>query len=200
MNPSLRRHRQQTDVLDPPFPCKCWRGSMCLWLLLTMALTLTGCAAKSAYTGHVATDLSGLNSGISRSEVEKLIGQPEREVQKDGVTHVWYVFDRGFVGTLEKTSAGEKILWAPIMAWGEMVSLGIVELMILCQTPCQKGLLEVRYGADDRLLTATEHTPPDSHPIVKGCATTAIRADLAVCKAVREQARASTLPKLPPTP
>jgi hypothetical protein len=163
--------------------------------LLPLALILPGCAAKRNYWGHPATDLSSLSAGTPRSRVDDLLGAPERQDESNGIKQAWYIYGRGFVGTLEGTSVGEKILWAPIMAWGELVSLGLVELMILCQAPCQKGLLEVRYDQEDRLLQAAEQIPPDAHPAVKGCMTRAVRNDLAVCQGVRERRRPSTLPE-----
>jgi hypothetical protein len=156
---------------------------------------LPGCAAKSIYWGHPTTDLSPPGAGTPRSRVDTLLGPPYTQDESNGVLRAWYLYDRGFVGTLEHTSAGEKILWAPIMAWGELVSLGLVELMILCQTPCQKGLLEVKYDQGDRLVQATEHIPPDAHPALKGGMTRAVRNDLAVCQGVRERRRPSTLPE-----
>jgi len=162
---------------------------------LPLALVLPGCAAKRSYWGHPATDLSSLSAGTPRSRVDALLGPPDKQDDSNGAGQAWYLYDRGFVGTLEYTSAGEKILWAPIMAWGELVSLGLVELMILCQAPCQKGLLEVDYDQEDRLLQATEQVPPHTHPAVKGCMTRAVRNDLAVCQGVRERRRPSTLPE-----
>ncbi|MGB5495156.1 MAG: hypothetical protein WBM97_11840 [Sedimenticolaceae bacterium] len=163
--------------------------------LLPLVLMLPGCAAKSMYWGHPATDLSSLSAGTPRSRVDALLGLPDKQDESNGIRHAWHLYDRGFVGTLEGTSAGEKILWAPIMAWGELVSLGLVELMILCQTPCQKGLLEVKYDQEGHLLQATEHIPPDAHPAVKECMTRPVRNDLAVCQGVRERRRPSTLPE-----
>ena len=163
--------------------------------LLPLALMVPGCAAKRNYWGHPATDLSSLSAGTPRSRVDTLLGPPDRQGESDGIRQAWYLYDRGFVGTLEDTSVGEKILWAPIMAWGELVSLGLVELMILCQAPCQKGLLEVGYDQEDRLLQATEQIPPDTHPAVRGCMTRPVRNDLAVCQGVRERRRPSTLPE-----
>ena len=169
--------------------------ALCVCALLPLVLMLPGCAAKRNYWGHPATDLSPLRAGMPRSRVDALLGSPDKQDESNGIRQAWYLYDRGFVGTLEETSAGEKIIWVPIMAWGELVSLGLVELMILCQAPCQKGLLEVRYDHKDRLLQATEQIPPDAHPAVKECMTRPVRNDLAVCQGVRERRRPSTLPE-----
>lgn len=165
----------------------------CLLFLLTLVALQPACAIKKAYSGHTATDLSGLRPGVMRAEVNRLIGQPERVEQANGMTHAWYVYDRGFTGSLESTSVGEKIFWAPVMVWGEVVSLGTVELMGQCQIPCQKGLLELHYDSEGKLLAAREQVLPDSHPQLKGCATTSVRQDVAVCQGVRELARPPSL-------
>ena len=109
--------------------------TFCLCVLLPLVMILPGCAAKRTYWGHPATDLSPLSAGTPRSRVDALLGPPEKQDELGGIKQVWYLYDRGFVGTLEETSAGEKIFWAPVMAWGELASLGLVELMIHCQAP-----------------------------------------------------------------
>jgi hypothetical protein len=188
-------HRERSRRIAMPSVAGWYSIAFFVCALLPLALMLPGCAAKRNYWGHPATDLSSLSAGTPRSRIDDLLGAPERQHESSGIKLAWYLYDRGFVGTLEDTSAGEKILWAPIMAWGELVSLGLVELMIHCQAPCQKGLLEVRYDQQDHLLQATEQIPPDEHPAVKGCMTTAVRNDFAVCQGVRERRRPSTLPE-----
>jgi hypothetical protein len=159
----------------------------------------SGCATKSAYMGHPATDLTIVQERATRASVEAAIGTPERTAEEDGALVAWYEYDRGFVGNLEMTSTGEKMLWAPVMAWGEMVSLGLAGWLTVCQTPCQKGLLTVRYDENSRVIDAMESFLPDDHPLVIKCAQSAVRGDVAVCAGVREKVRPSSLPKsLPP--
>lgn len=168
--------------------------SLALQLCISTLVALQpACAVKKVYWGHAATDLSGLHPGVMQAEVDRLIGQPERVERVNSMTHAWYVYDRGFVGSLETRSVGEKVFWAPLMIWGEVVSVGMVELMGHCQIPCQKGLLEVRFDSGGGLLIARELVLPDSHPHLKGCATTAVRGDAAICQGVRELARPSSL-------
>jgi len=160
---------------------------------------VSGCATKSAYVGHPATDLTIVQEHATRESVEAAIGTPEGTAQQDDVLVAWYAYDRGFVGNLEMTSTGEKMLWAPVMAWGEVVSLGLAGWLTACQTPCQKGLLTVRYDENSRVIDAMESFLPDDHPLVVKCAQSAVRGDVAVCKGVREKVRPSSLPKnLPP--
>jgi hypothetical protein len=154
----------------------------------------SGCATKGAYTGHHATDLSFVKPGLSRTTIESAIGKPEKAERLGKAVEVRYLIDRGFVGTLEENSVGGKILWAPVMAWGEFVSLGLAGWMVACATPCQKGWLVVVYDEYDRVDSASESFLPDEHPIVADCARSAVRADVAVCQGVRERVRPSSLP------
>jgi len=157
-------------------------------------LWLTGCATQKAYIGHEATDLSGIKLGLSRSELESRLGPPERTDVEGGQVRAWYVYDRGYVGTLEDKSSLEKLGWAPVMMWGEMVSLGVAGWMTVCATPCQKGHLIVTYGPEGNLVTATEQFLPDDHPDVSTCRSSGVRADHGVCWGVRERIRPSSLP------
>ncbi len=161
---------------------------------LIVAVCLSGCATKKAYLGHRATDLSMVSNGASRAQVEASIGSPEKTEQDDKVLTAWYVFDRGFIGSLEEKSGGEKIAWAPVMAWGEMVSLGLGGWITACTTPCQKGWLILQYDEHEQLIKADEMFLPDDHPLVSECARSPVRGENAVCAGVREMARPSSLP------
>lgn len=171
-----------------------WPRLLAAPALFVFLLFLTACATKIAYTGHSATDLSSVKPGELRATIERTIGQPEK-VEEQGTSIVaWYVIDRGFVGTLEEDSFGEQVLWAPVMAWGEFVSLGLAGWMVACATPCQKGWLVIVYDNDGRLREVSENFLPDDHQLVAGCTQSAVRADLAVCQGVRERVRPSSLP------
>ncbi len=168
---------------------------ICVFLVFWSAALLCGCATKSAYLGHSATDLSLVQVQGTRESVEASIGTPERTDQQGAVLVASYVYDRGFVGNLEAISTSEKMLWAPVMAWGEVVSLGLAGWLTACQTPCQKGLLTVRYDENDRVIEAIESFLPDDHPLVSKCAQSAVRGEVAVCAGVREKVRPSSLPE-----
>jgi len=145
--------------------------------------------------GHAATNLSIVQEQAARESIEAAIGTPERTVQQGAALVAWYVYDRGFVGNLEENSATEKMLWAPVMAWGEVVSLGLAGWLTACQTPCQKGLLTVRYDEHNRVIDAMESFLPDDHYLVSECSQSAVRGEVAVCAGVREKVRASSLPE-----
>ena len=144
--------------------------------------------------GHAATDLSIVQEHVTRDSIEAALGEPERTAHQDTFLVAWYVYDRGFVGNLEKISAGEKMAWAPVMAWGELASLGVAGWLTACQTPCQKGLLTVRYDENSRVFDAMESFLPDDHPLVSKCAQSAVRGEVAICAGVREKVRPSSLP------
>ena len=101
-------------------------------------------------------------------------------------------FARDIVAHLK--DQGEKILWAPVMAWGEFISLGLASWMVACATPCQKGWLVIVYDKSDRVIDVSEDFLPDEHQLVADCAKSAVRADIGVCQSVRERVRPSLLP------
>jgi hypothetical protein len=153
----------------------------------------SGCASKRAYMGHSATDLSAVSAGAPRAAVDEALGQPEKTESRGDALTAWYVYDRGYVGNLENNSAGAKLAWAPVMAFGEMVSLGLAGWMTACATPCQKGLLQVEYDSEARVVGAVESFLPDDHPVVADCARSPVRGEVGVCLGVRQKVRGSTL-------
>ena len=168
-----------------------WCRNLVVWIVVT--LWLPACASHKAYLGHAATDLSALKVGQDRAEVDRRLGAQDRTESSEEGSTVWYVYDRGYVGTLEDKSAAEKVGWAPILAWGEMVSLGLAGWMTACATPCQKGWLKVDYDLADQLTDASEEFLPADHPGVAECAGSAVRGEIAVCAGVRERVRPSSL-------
>jgi len=139
-------------------------------VLLFVAALVQGCVAQHAYLGHDETDLSILQTGVSRAAVEEVTGPPERIEQDDGFYIAWYLYDTGYTGRLEKESTFNKITMAPVLAYGELRTLGLYGAALEhCQDVCQKGLLEVSYDARDTLLSARESMLPDTHVLLNGC-------------------------------
>lgn len=156
---------------------------------------LVACTTKSACTGHHAPNLSNVNPGQLRATIGLTTGEPELVAQLDSAVVAGYVIDRGFVGTLEKNSIGEKILWAPVMARGDPASPGLAGWLVACATPSQNCWLVVRYDEDNRPSSSTSEVfPPDEHPPVAECASSAVRADIGVCQNVQERVSPSSLP------
>jgi hypothetical protein len=166
--------------------------------IIMVAVLATGCATKRAYTGHPASDLSVVTVGTTRADVETALGQSEKTESREGALTAWYIYDRGYTGNLETISTGEKLAFAPIMAFGELVSLGLGGWMTACAAPCQKGSLLVQYDSDGRVVSAVESFLPDDHPLVAGCARSAVRGNIGVCQGVRAQVRPSSLPRTGP--
>lgn len=168
-------------------------SSFLVFTLALCALLATGCASKRAYMGHPATDLSFVGVGTTRADVDAALGEPERTESRGDALTAWYIYDRGYVGNLEETSAMTKLAYAPVMAFGELVSLGLGGWITACAAPCQKGLLAVRYDSEARVVGAEESFLPDNHPVVADCARSPVRGELAVCQGVRQKVRASSL-------
>jgi hypothetical protein len=153
---------------DPPI-MKQLNGLVASILLLS-AVLFQGCATQHAYFGHDETDLSILQTGVSRAAIEKVTGPPERIEQDEEFYIAWYVYDVGYKGRLEKENAFNKITMAPVMAYGELLTLGLWGAMLEhCQEVCQKGQLEVRYDATDTMLSVRESILPESHVLLDGC-------------------------------
>lgn len=190
MSASPRTFDNPASIFRPGVPHPRYRHCLAAsTIALLLAVNLSACATRSAYQGHRATDLSGVNHGELRARIEATLGQPEKVEVQETTSTAWYVIDRGFVGTLESASPLEKLLWAPVMAWGEFVSLGLAGLMVACAVPCQKGWLVVVYDGDGRVTDVGESFLPDEHPLVAPCAGSAVRADVGICQGVRERVR-----------
>jgi hypothetical protein len=95
------------------------------WFATALLIT-QGCATQHANFGHGSTDLSGLRAGVSRADVEKVTGAPEGLDAGDGAYVAYYVYDRGYVGTLEGQGTASKIVMVPVLAWGELLTLGLL--------------------------------------------------------------------------
>lgn len=122
------------------------------------------------YFGYDETDLSSLQPGVSRTAIEKVTGPPERIEQGDGVTIVWYVYDLGNIGNIEKEGIAYEIAMLPAAVFTELTTLGMLGPMLEhCDKMCQKGLLEVCYDASDSMLSARESLLPETHPLLDGC-------------------------------
>jgi hypothetical protein len=181
-------------VLDAIIYCKVaiTRG---VFLQFAIAISLLGCASGRAYFGYESTDLNGLSQVRERVAVEDIVGFPGRiEHREQGYT-AFYIYDRGYVGRLEEHDVATKIMYAPIMAWGELLTLGLLGASLdHCQEACQKGLLSVHYGLSDRLVRYENMELPVDHPILYGCMYNAPSSMVSFCQAIRDMARPLNLP------
>lgn len=164
-------------------------------LAVVFFICLSGCATHRAYFGHASTDLGALRHGSERAPAEKVTGTPERiELGEQGYT-AYYLYDRGYVGRIEARDMATKLGYAPIMAWGELLTLGMLGVSLdHCQEVCQKGQLEVHYDPSDRLVTIEGVELADTHPLLDGCLFNARRSIISFCMAIRGMVGPSTLP------
>jgi len=164
-------------------------------LQFVVAICLIGCASGRAYFGHKSKDMSVFMQINDRAEVEDIVGLPERiESREQGYT-AYYIYDRGYVGRLEEQDAPTKIVYVPIMAWGELLTLGLLGASLdHCQEACQKGLLAVHYDLSDRLITYENVEFPVDHPLLDGCTYNAPSSMMSFCQEIRNMARSSSLP------
>lgn len=166
-----------------------------MFLVVVPAICLLGCASGRAYFGHEATDLGAFSHGNDRATTEEIAGTPERiESGEQGYT-AFYIYDRGYVGRLEEQDTATKIVYVPIMAWGELLTLGLLGVSLdHCQEVCQKGMLAVHYDLSDRLVTYEGVELPFDHPLLDGCTYNAPASMMQFCQAIRGFVRPSTLP------
>jgi len=154
---------------------------------IAISVSLSGCATYQAFAGLRATDLSGLQCGMLRQDVEKILGDPARSEAMEQGTVASYAYDRGYVAPAEGWN-NAKYLAAPLLIAAEAVSLGMMDLGAVCDGQCQKGRLEVRYDALAHLVGASEHSTGATY-----CGT---RRRLPRCSYVRLHRRPSTLADL----
>ncbi len=163
-------------------------------LALVCCIWFSGCASHRAYFGHASTDLGVFQPGTERTAAEVVTGIPERiEAGEQGYT-AYYVYDRGYVGRIEAQHTATKIAYVPIMAWGELLTLGLLGAALdHCQEVCQKGQLAAHYDLSDRLVTTESAALPDTHPLLDGCTYNAPASMFSFCMAIRDRVRPSTL-------
>jgi len=164
-------------------------------LLPLFFIWLSGCATHRAYFGHESTDLGVFQHGRERAATEVVTGIPERiEYGEQGYT-AYYLYDRGYVGGIEQQDMATKIAYVPIMAWGELLTMGMLGVSLdHCQEVCQKGQLAVHYDLSDQLVATESLELPDTHPLLDGCMYNASASMMSFCMAIRDMVRPSTLP------
>lgn len=104
------------------------------------SLLLAGCAA---FQGVKATDLSPISVGISRAEVEEIVGAPDRERPLACGRLASYTFNRGREPYQSNIDIAGVHPAAPLLA-------GIISHPFLVAG--QQGRLDVVYGPDERVI------------------------------------------------
>jgi len=165
------------------------------FLVFAVVIYLSGCASGRAYFGHESTDFGAFSHVKDRAAAENIVGLPEIIESGDQGYTAFYIYDRGYVGRLEEQDAATKIVYAPIMAWGELLTLGLLGASLdHCQEVCQKGLLVIHYDQSDQLVSYEQMALPDDHPLLDGCTYNTPSSMVSFCQAIRDTVRLSNLP------
>ena len=116
---------------------------------VTALALLQACAVGSALSTQRGTDTSGIKAGAPRSEVEQLVGAPQREwTTTEGVRYRLY----SRLGDA-RPDAGVAATWAGM----DIVTLGIVEMVPLfakqnAYERRHQHPMAVSYDKDDRVI------------------------------------------------
>ena len=142
--------------------CPSPRAVAAATIFFTM-VALTGCMGSMYAFGRPATDLSDLEPGMSRADVDAILGSPMEYQGDDSGSKAIYSYDRGFIPHAERQGSGTQAL---ALVMGGIVDLGTLGLASVaqhgCWSPCQKGNLEVHFDVNDSLVDATERRAPVS--------------------------------------
>jgi hypothetical protein len=140
------------------------------WLIVLAAGLLPGCTISHALKGEPGKDLSSLRPGITRAQVEQVVGQTEREwTTALGVRYRLYRYDAG------KPPSGDA---AGANALMDVLSVGMFELFVLGDPGLDASKREthdlaVSYDKEDAVIGifknvgTTTQLPADGRPEVK---------------------------------
>lgn len=131
-----------------------------LILSLVLILATPACSAVDIARGESGLDVSGIQPGITRAEVENLLGTPQRTwVSEQGIRYATYEFDAGV--------AGEGAGGAAAAIFMDVATVGVWELFwpsMKKDQPRTTGRVVISY--DDRdvvlgLFDEFDELPPD---------------------------------------
>ncbi len=131
-----------------------------LILSLVLILATPACSAVDMARGERGLDVSGIQPGITRAEVENLLGTPRRTwVSEQGIRYATYEFDAGVPGNVAGGVAAGIFM--------DVATLGVWELFwpsLKKHTPRTTGRAVISY--DDRdvvlgLFDEFDELPPD---------------------------------------
>jgi hypothetical protein len=120
-----------------------------MWRLVAIFLLIAGlqaCSVKEVMFGIEPDDLSEIEVGTTRGQVEDLLDLAVYEKACPNGTRTMYVYDRGQLAAPHPVAAG--ISTAVLDA----LTLGAAEVIYACEIPCQKGLLEIIFDEQDKVL------------------------------------------------
>lgn len=128
-----------------------------IFALLVIALSAQACTEAIVATGVEATEMSAVAPGVSRDEVEKVLGPPIGSEVLDGERLDRYHYDMG-IAPHPKGWAHPSLLYPEGCSAGMACLVGLLiyagaqPYLIQEIQEAQRGILIVRYGPDDTVL------------------------------------------------
>lgn len=123
-----------------------------LWWVLSLGLFLPGCASM-AITEHIGkdqTDLSAIEIGAAKSEVQDVLGDPMASYQGEAGISTTYDYNIGIEPVDDSGIITESLAAvAYIYLWPITVPTDLINTN--CVLECQKGLLTVVYDPNERV-------------------------------------------------
>ncbi len=130
----------------------CMNSLGCLSIVIIVSV-LTGCSVVEFAAGEKGVDVSTVQPGITRAEVEAVLGKPVRSwTSPTGVYYCTYVYDSGRPPS--PSGAGATLLM-------DIISLGLWEVLVSLDAP------HTSFNDVDR-TTATVHISYDHQDIILG--------------------------------
>lgn len=103
-----------------------------VWIILCLfcpVLSLTGCTVASALKGEAGIDMHSISAGISRAEVEEILGVPIRQWQSSPDTlYCLYRYDAGAPGSKSEAAAHVFMDVISLGAWELFAALDEIQL------------------------------------------------------------------------
>ncbi len=154
-------------------------------LVLIGSLSLQGCSVKDAAFGIERTDVSQIQIGWSREQVEELLDAPIDAFECPGGTRTKYIYDR--LPPVEP-NLGEA---AGLVAF-ELLTLGASEIYHSCREKCQRGILDIVFDDNDTVMLLR----PLSEPYDVGDLCSRGDGWIYFCKRTQERASKMDTPRL----
>ena len=114
-------------------------------LVLIGSLIVHGCSVKDATFGKERTDVSQIQVGSSRGEVEELLDAPIDAFECPRGTRTKYVYDRFLSAEPDLGAAVGSAVFS-------LFTIGLTERFFYCHEKCQRGVLEIVFDDSDSVV------------------------------------------------
>ncbi len=159
--------------------------ALATFLVLIGSLIVHGCSVKDATFGKERTDVSQIQVGSSRGQVEELLDAPIDAFECPRGTRAKFVYDR--FPSWEPSLGGAAALGAL-----SILTLGTFEAYDICNERCQRGILQVVFDDNDTVVLLR----PLSEPYDVGSYCRSGEAWTYFCKPTQESASKMDPPPL----